>query len=103
MFTACEKNITIWDLVTLNVEGTLKGHKDEVRTMHINGDYLFTGGKGLANSGSLLVWDMRNLNPNHPMEDKERNQDIFSFASKNNILYYGTRNHHVRRMNMTTM
>lgn len=84
MFTACEKNITIWDLVTLNVEGTLKGHKDEVRTMHINGDYLFTGGKGLANSGSLLVWDMRNLNPNHPMEDKERNQDIFSFV----ILYF---------------
>jgi hypothetical protein len=36
--------------------------------MHINGDYLFTGGKGLSNSGSLLVWDMRNLNPNHPME-----------------------------------
>jgi len=49
--------------------------------MHINGDYLFTGGKGLANSGSLLVWDMRNLNPNHPMEDKERNQDIFSFVT----------------------
>lgn len=67
MFTACEKNITIWDLVTLNVEGTLKGHKDEVRTMHINNDLLFTGGKGLANSGSLLVWDLRNWNPNHPM------------------------------------
>ena len=48
--------------------------------MHINNDLLFTGGKGLANSGSLLVWDLRNLNPNHPMEDKERNQDIFSFV-----------------------
>ena len=66
--------------MTLNIEGTLKGHKDEVRTMHINNDLLFTGGKGLANSGSLLVWDLRNLNPNHPMEDKERNQDIFSFV-----------------------
>ncbi len=49
--------------------------------MHINGDYLFTGGKGLPNSGGLMVWDMRNLNPNHPMEDKERNQDIFSFVN----------------------
>jgi hypothetical protein len=49
--------------------------------MHINNDLLFTGGKGLANSGSLLVWDLRNLNPNHPMEDKEKNQDIFSFVN----------------------
>ena len=36
MFTACEKTITIWDLMTLNIEGTLKAHKDEVRTMHIS-------------------------------------------------------------------
>lgn len=36
--------------------------------MHIYNDLLCTGGKGLANSGSLLVWDLRNLNPNVPME-----------------------------------
>lgn len=28
MLTACEKTVTVWDLVTLNVECTLKAHKD---------------------------------------------------------------------------
>ena len=81
MLTACEKVVTVWDLVTLNVECTLKAHKDEVRTMHIANDILFTGGKGLANSGSLLIWDLRNLDPNKPQEEKERNQDIFTFVN----------------------
>lgn len=36
--------------------------------MHIVNDVLFTGGKGLANSGSLLIWDLRNLDPNKPQE-----------------------------------
>ena len=80
MLTACEKVITIWDLITLNVECSLKAHKDEVRTMHIVNDILFTGGKGLANSGSLLIWDLRCLDPNKPQEEKERNQDIFTFV-----------------------
>lgn len=66
MLTACEKVVTIWDLITLNVECSLKAHKDEVRTMHIANDLLFTGGKGLANSGSLLMWDLRCLDPNKP-------------------------------------
>jgi len=30
--------------------------------------------------------------------EKEKNQDIFSMASQNGILYYGTRDHFVRRM-----
>lgn len=81
MLTACEKVVTVWDLVTLNVECTLKAHKDEVRTMHIANDILFTGGKGLANGGSLLIWDLRNLDPNKPQEEKERNQDIFTFVN----------------------
>ena len=80
MLTACEKVITIWDLITLNVECSLKAHKDEVRTMHIINNLLFTGGKGLANSGSLLIWDLRQLDPNKPQEEKERNQDIFTFV-----------------------
>lgn len=73
--------MTIWDLITLNVECSLKAHKDEVRAMHITKDLLFTGGKGLANSGSLLMWDLRCLDPNKPQEEKERNQDIFTFVS----------------------
>lgn len=65
--SACDKTVTIWDLVTLEVQGTLKCHKDEVRTIHIHGDYIFTGGKGTSNSGSLLVWDLRKLNPNQAL------------------------------------
>jgi hypothetical protein len=45
----------------------MKCHKDEVRAIHTNGNYLFTGGKGTANGGSLLVWDFRKLNPNQPL------------------------------------
>lgn len=28
MLTACEKSVTIWDLVAINVVCSLKGHKD---------------------------------------------------------------------------
>jgi WD40 repeat protein len=66
-FSACEKTVTIWDLVTLEVQGTLKCHKDEVRAIHVHGDYIFTGGKGTSNGGSLLVWDLRKLNPNQAL------------------------------------
>ena len=38
--------------------------------MHIVDDMLFTGGKGLANSGSLLTWDLRNIDPNKPQDEK---------------------------------
>ena len=67
-FTACEKTITIWNLISLEVEGMLKCHRDEVRVLHGTGDYLFSGGKGSSNGGSLLVWDLRKLNPNQALE-----------------------------------
>lgn len=66
-FTACDKIVSIWESSTLELKGTLKAHKDEVRTIHISGNYLFTGGKGTNNGGSLLVWDFRKLNFNQPM------------------------------------
>lgn len=53
--------------MTLEVQGTLKCHKDEVKAIHVHGDYIFTGGKGTANGGSLLVWDLRKLNPNQAL------------------------------------
>jgi WD40 repeat protein len=77
---ACDKLVTLWDLRQASNEGVLRGHKEEVRCLHINGNYLFTAGKGLNNSGSLLVWDLRYLNFNTPMEEKERNQDIFTMV-----------------------
>jgi WD40 repeat protein len=64
---ACDKVITLWDLRTSNNEGVLRGHKDEVRTMHVANNYLFSAGKGLTNSGALFVWDLRYLNFNSPM------------------------------------
>jgi hypothetical protein len=38
---------------------TLKGHKDEIRMLHIHQDTLFSAGKGTVNGGSLIVWDLR--------------------------------------------
>ena len=77
---ACDKVVNLYDLRQSSVEGTLRGHREEVRCLHIVDNYLFTAGKGLSNSGSLLVWDLRYLNFNSPMEEKERNQDIFSMV-----------------------
>ena len=56
--------------MAINVVCSLKSHKDEVRTMHIVDDILFTGGKGLVNSAALMVWDLRNIDPNKPQEEK---------------------------------
>ena len=37
----------------------LKGHKDEIRCMHIVNDLLYSGGKGSITSGALFSWDLR--------------------------------------------
>lgn len=34
------------------------------------------------------------------LEEKEKNQDIFSLLGVGNILYYGSRNHQVCRLNL---
>lgn len=38
---------------------TLKGHKDEIRCLHIYNNLLFSGGKGSITSGALFAWDLR--------------------------------------------
>ena len=80
------------------MRGSLKSHKDEVRTISGVNDYIFTGGKGSSNGGSLLIWDMRKLNMSQPLEEKEHNQDIMAMTHSDGVLYYGTRNRWVRRM-----
>lgn len=45
----------------------MKCHKDEVKVINNYGEYIFTGGKGSHNGGSLLVWDLRKLNPNQAL------------------------------------
>lgn len=65
---SCDKLITLWDLRTSNNELVIRGHKDEIRAMKIVNNYLFSAGKGLTNSGGLLVWDLRYLHYSNPME-----------------------------------
>ena len=67
---ACDKVVTLWDLRQASNEGVIRGHKEEVRCLHIVDNYLFTAGKGLSNSDSLLVWDLRYLKFNTPTESK---------------------------------
>lgn len=59
MITACEKVIGVWDLVTLQNIGTLRGHKDEIRAMHIAENLLVSGGKGSTINGAIFFWDLR--------------------------------------------
>lgn len=77
MITCCDKNVTLWDLVSLQVISTLKGHKDEVRVLHVK-DNLYSGGKGSSSGGSIFAWDFRSTNF---LYESERNQDVFSFVS----------------------
>ena len=35
-----------------------------------------------------------------PLDEREKNQDIFSMTLHNSILYYGGRDHYVRRVNL---
>jgi len=67
LVAACDKVVTLWDLRQSSNEGVLRGHKEEVRCLHISNNYLFTAGKGLSNSGSLFVWDLRFLNSSNPL------------------------------------
>lgn len=69
-----------------------------MRSLHSVGYLLLTAGKGSSNCGALHIWDLRNLS--QPLEEKERNLDIFTQASYGNTLFYGTRTHQVRRMNL---
>jgi WD40 repeat protein len=78
MMTACEKNITIWDMVNMEVVSTLKGHKDDIRTLYMADGVLFSGGKSNANSSSLFIWDLRS---SQAVDEKERNQDILSIVN----------------------
>ena len=60
--TASDKTIILWDIVSLAQVTQLKGHKEEIRALVASGqddNLLFSGGKGNANGGSLLIWDLR--------------------------------------------
>lgn len=61
---------------------------------------LFSAGKGSSSGGALLLWDLRK--GALPIEEKEKNQDIFSLASQGENLFIGCRNHYVYPFNIKT-
>lgn len=71
----------LWDLISLTNVGQLKGHRDEIKALNVaqDGSLLFSAGKGSASGGALLLWDLRK--GASPIEEREKNQDIFSLAS----------------------
>jgi len=60
---------------------------------------MFSGGKGSQNGGALLLWDLRKGAV--PVEEKEKQQDIFSLASTKDYLFYGCRNHQVYSLGLS--
>ena len=56
---ACEKQIHIFDNRMFGQVATLRAHRDEVRALHKEGNYLLSAGKGSLNNGALFKWDLR--------------------------------------------
>ena len=40
---------------------TLKGHKDEIRSLYVHNGILYSAGKGGPTYGSILTWDLRSI------------------------------------------
>ena len=70
----------MWDSRSYNSVAILKAHKDEVRTLHYKENILFSGGKSNGGCGSLLLWDLRKIQQFTPIEEKEKNLDIFTMV-----------------------
>ena len=81
LVTACDRTISLWDLLSLQCIGSLKGHSDEIRSLLVKGNRLYSAGKSGSEEGgaALLVWDLRMQNC--LLEEREPHQDIFSLAS----------------------
>ncbi|KAL4435321.1 hypothetical protein ABPG74_022804 [Tetrahymena malaccensis] len=98
--TACDKYINIWDMISMQKVCTLTGHNVDIKQLYVDQNHiLYSAGKGLNNFGALVTWDIRKQ---QVIEEREKNQDIFSVLPYNNIIYYASRDHYVRRINMET-
>lgn len=84
--------------MSLQTITSLKGHNEEVKCLDIKGDYLYSAGKATNNGASIFIWDIRKLQS--PVQEKENSLDIFSLLVHEDILYYGSRNHRVGRINL---
>lgn len=98
--TSSDKAIKLWDVRDMQQIHSMSQLKDTINTLYIVNDlYLLSGGKGSATVSALYAWDLRQ--PNYPLyEESEKNQDIFTMIEYQGMLYYGGRNHIVRRVDL---
>ena len=94
LMTAAEKNIMLWDVVSLTNVGMIKGYKEEIKSLRFEKQLLFAASKGTSQSGGLLVYDLRKSH-NNPLYEREKQQDVFSLTSTGSHVFYGCRNHSV--------
>lgn len=73
LMTAAEKNIIMWDVVSLTNVGVLKGFKEEIKALHFvpEKQLLFAASKGTSQSAGLLIYDLRS-STNSPTYEKEK-------------------------------
>ena len=99
IITACSNLINIWDAISLQNIGSLRGHNEEVRALYMQNGLLFSAGKSSGNGSSIFVWDLKKSQT--PIAEKEKNQDVFSINAYEDVLYYASRNHRVGRMQIS--
>jgi hypothetical protein len=70
--------------------------------MSPDGNLMFSAGKGSLDkdANALLIWDLRKGST--PVEEREKNQEIFSLTATSDLLFYGCRNHQVVPFNYRT-
>ncbi|KRW99475.1 WD40-repeat-containing domain [Pseudocohnilembus persalinus] len=95
LVTACENSIKLWDIKSQTLISNLKPNI-EIKSLYVQNDILFSGGKGSQNHNSLQIWDLRKLSP---FEQLEKNQDILSITGNSDQIFLGCRDHKVRRFN----
>lgn len=96
LMTAAERSIMMWDVVSLTNIATLKGYREEIKALHFvpEKSLLFAASKGSAQSGGLLVYDLRK-DHSGPIYERERSQDVFSLTSTSSHVFYGCRSKQV--------
>lgn len=87
-------------MVSLQKICTLTGHNVDIKHLYVDGGHvLYSAGKGTSTFGALVTWDIRKQ---QVIDEREKSQDIFSVLPYNNIIYYASRDHYVRRISMET-
>ena len=106
MIAASTNTIVMWDLGSFAKVGEYKG-ANEFKCIELvqGGDMLFAGTKGTSTTGALLIFDLRK-SAMQPIDEKEKNGDIFSITSTPDFVFTGNRNHSVNPFSLkqwTTM